>query len=135
MGRQKRRLLFGGETIEYWNAQWQRLAGGFRVGHTEVYGRAGLYRAILDGRVVFVGCSIKLNERLQQLRSERELATNNYYSARKIRQRIGVLELEVLLPQRRPGTCLSVTTLKSAMVRHARPIWNCARPFSRKGRK
>ena len=135
MGKLKRRLLFGGETIEYWNARWQRLDGGFGIQHSEVYGRAGLYRAVLDKRVVFVGCSIKLHERLQQLISQKELTTNNYYSARKIREHVGELELEVLLPERRLGVCLNINALKWAMIRQLRPAWNYGPRFSRKDRK
>jgi hypothetical protein len=135
MGSLKRRLLFGGETIEYWNAHWQRLAGGFSVEHREVYGRAGLYQAVLAESVVFVGCSIKLHKRLQQLRSEKELRTNSYYSARKIREHTGELELEVLLPERRSGVCLDINALKWAMIRQLRPVWNYGPRFRRKDSK
>ncbi len=112
-----------------------RLDGGFGIQHNKVYGRIGLYRAILATEVVFIGCSIDLNARLQQLRSQKELTTNNYYSARQIREHVGKLELEVLLPEPRVGRRLNITALKWAMIRHSRPVWNYGLPFRRKDRK
>lgn len=127
--------LYGGQTLEYWNERWELLEGGFGVQHDKVHGRIGLYRAVLAKEVVFIGCSIDLNARLQQLRSVKELSTNNYYSARRIREHVGQLELEVLLPEWRLGACLNITTLKWAMMRSSRPVWNYNHPFRRKGRK
>lgn len=127
--------LYGGQTLDYWDSRWELLDGGFGIQHDRVYGRRGLYRAVLGRRVEFIGGSTKLDARLQQLRSEKELSTNNYYSARKIREYVDQLELEVLLPEWCLGAYLDIPTLKRAMVRHSRPAWNCNRPIRRKGRK
>ncbi len=135
MGKLKQPPLYNGHTLEHWNGQWGRLDGGFGIQHNKVYGRTGLYRAVLATEVVFIGCSIDLNARLQQLRSKKELSTNNYYSARKIREHVGKLELEVLIPEPHLGKRLNITTLKRAMIRHSRPVWNCGLPFRPKDRK
>jgi len=135
MGKSKRPPLYGGQLLEYWTGQWEPLDGGFGIKHKKVYGRMGLYRAVLAKKVVFIGCSIDLNARLQQLRSEKDLKTNNYYSARKIREHISELKLEVLLPERCLGACLNINTLKWAMIRHSRPVWNYNRPIRRKNGK
>jgi len=135
MGKLKGPPLYGGQKLEYWNGQWESLDGGFGIQHKKVHGRFGLYRAVLAKKVVFIGCSIDLNARLQQLRSGKELSTNNYHSARKIREHVGELELEVLLPERRLRARLNITTLKWAMVRQSRPVWNYSLPFRRENRK
>jgi len=135
MRKSKRPPRYGGQPLEHWNGQWEPLDGGFGIKHKKVYGRSGLYRAVLAKKVVFIGCSKDLDARLQQLRSERNLKTNNYYSARKKREHVSELELEVLLPVRCLGACLSITALKWAMVRHSRPLWNYSRPIRRKNRK
>jgi hypothetical protein len=126
---------FGGHTLEYWDEQWERLDGGFRVAHPKVCGRAGLYRAVLGDQEVCIGCSVELDERLQQLRSPRDLSTNRYYSARKIREHIGSLHLEVLLPDRTVSPSTFIARLKFAMIRERRPIWNWRLPSKAKGGK
>lgn len=125
---------FGGHSLEHWDRRWIRLEGGFTVRHRKLAGAVGLYRAVLGNTIMFIGCSTALDRRLQQLRSEKELRSNSYYSARQIRKHIREAHLEVLLFER-PERNLSVNKLKTTLVREHRPEWNWHRPSERRIRK
>lgn len=127
--------LFNGETLEEQDAKWQRVEGGFSVTHKELHGSAGLFRAILNGEVMYIGCSAapyggRLYQRLRNFLGEPQTA-NSHYAALKIREHIDCLDLEVLITGRSWRDISGTLALRNAMVRLYQPDWNRApRPRS-----
>lgn len=52
--RQLKPALYGGKPLETYD-RWVDMPGGFTVPHRELWGKAGLYRATLNGEIMFIG--------------------------------------------------------------------------------
>lgn len=48
-------LLYGGKTVEEWNAEWTKVPGGLIDVQSDLRHQVGLYRFLLGGRVTVLG--------------------------------------------------------------------------------
>lgn len=130
----KKEKLVAGKTLDQWDEEWKPLDGGFGKDHKDVYGYVGLYRAVENGNVKYIGNGVQyqrggLYRRLAVLRGK-EQTGNSHYGAQRIREHIDTLALEILSVGKGGLNADYAKELKPLMVKRYDPIWN--RPANRR---
>ena len=125
-------LVIGGKTMDEWESEWVRAPGGFKTSHPELHGDVGLYRAVLNGVVVFIGRATQfmaagLFTRIQDFRNKPSSGTD-HFGAREILARVDDLELEVLVTGRGWKCAELAVQLRPKMIRRHNPRWNMCKP-------
>jgi len=128
--------LMAAKPLGQWDAEWQRLDGGFAVPHREVHGYVGVFRALLRGEVMYVGCSSaakggKLYQRLLNFKNQ-EQRSNSHYGATKIRENIAAVSLEVICLGRTSKEQFFARELKRLMIELHQPAWNVRKADAKK---
>lgn len=131
-----KQTIIAGKSVGQWDGEWQRLKGGFAVKHREVHGYVGVFRAVQGADVMYIGCSSaakggKLYQRLLNFKNQ-EQQSNSHYGARKIREHIGTLSLDVICLGRTSKDRFSARELKRLMIELHQPAWNVRKPDGRK---
>lgn len=126
--------LFGGKSLEQIEKEWEPCVGGFTVRHIKTVGAVGLYRAMMGNKICFIGFSDDLDRRLQQLRSNKELRSNNHPGGRQIRKHMRELQLDILI-LRGIDRKDYLNKLKFALIRIHRPTWDATLPLTPKASK
>jgi hypothetical protein len=118
-----------GRTTEEWDRRWVDVPGGFSVAHPELYGKAGLYRALEEGEVVFLGRSSamrpenRLTKRLYDLRRPGD-SGRRYRGGAFIHEHMDELGLQVLIVGNDQRACGDTVRLLRGMLSRRRPREN-----------
>ncbi len=121
-------LVICGRTIEEWDMRWEAVPGGFAGEHPELIGVPGLARAVLNGQVMYILRAIEdrgLQKGLQRIRGKPQTG-NAGFGARKIKEHIADLDLEILRVEDVGSTTGCIKELKSRMIDLHRPTWDAA---------
>ncbi len=117
----------GGKPLREWNDSWQPVPGGFKTKHPELRHHIGLARALLNGQTMYILCATEVGEGiekgLQRIRG-RPQTGNAGSGAKKIREHIDELDLEVLLVGNTAQSIEPSKSLKTAMINYYDPEWN-----------
>jgi hypothetical protein len=100
-------IVAGKPLAEY--DRWVEVPGGFSAPHPELYGKAGLYRAVEHGEVVVIGKAAgrpenRLSGRLYDLRRPGD-SGRRYRAGRYINTNMDRLRLEVLITGSNSAAC------------------------------
>lgn len=117
-----------GRSVKDWNKEWIQVEGGFGVEHEHLRGKVGLYKASQNGQAMYIGQGAEyratgLFKRLRDIRSETSSA-GRHEGARRIREHINCIDLEVLVTGTRANDADTATKLKSKMIKALSPPWN-----------
>lgn len=120
-----------GRTIRDWNRNWIRVEGGFGRPHPELRHKVGLYRAILNGRVMAIGKGADrqggLAKRIADFRRDSDSA-RDHHAGELIHEHLHELELQVLITGSTadPAARWTAVLLKTPMIRLHNPRWTSA---------
>ena len=128
-------IIVAGKTLDEWEAQWERVEGGYRVYHLGLQGVIGLHRAVKGNAIVFVGRAIQAKNKGLYTRLQNFLGppqtSNKHSAANRIRLHKPTLHLEVL----RVGDGLDdreaaeiAKELNTYMIARHLPEWNVRKP-------
>ena len=93
--------IVAGKSLAQYDREWVEMPGGFSVPHPELYGKAGLFRAVEHGEVVAVGKGAgrpanRLSGRLYDHRRPGD-SGRRYRAGQYIHANMDRLRLEVLI--------------------------------------
>lgn len=124
---------FGGKTIDEWELEWRPVKGGFAIAHNELLRSVGLYRAVLNGQIVYIGRGVQtkkhgLYTRLLDFQGKLSKA-GDHYAGRKIWAHQKQLKLEILDLGWGWASVKLTMKLRPRMVARHRPEWNRRKSF------
>jgi hypothetical protein len=121
-------MMIGGKPLAAWNAEWMPLDGGLRVPHPELRGQIGLFRTILRGDVMYLGCATEgKNRGLRKRLSDFVRPSENgrrHHAGELIHRHRDQVQVEVLIVGENQRASVIARQLKNAFLAEARPSWN-----------
>lgn len=90
----------GGRTVQSWEDDWSRVKNGFKINTPALKMLLGVYRATLDGKIMYIGESVEINKGLRKrLRdySRKSDSAIKHTGAQKILEHIDDVECDVIV--------------------------------------
>ncbi len=124
--KQLKAALYDGKSLETYD-RWVDMQGGFAVPHPELRGKAGLYRATLNGEIMFIGKGAGIRtglfERLYDLRRPGD-SGRRYRAGQYINAHLDKLGLQVAVMGSDGAARALTSKLLWPMIRRHRPRLN-----------
>jgi hypothetical protein len=114
--------------LSQWDLDWKRIEGGFRAPHPELRNKIGVFRAVLNDKVMYVGIGTEhsnggLAKRIADFSRSSDSARKSQ-SGRNIFEHRHNLEIDILVLAPIPGARATAKLLKTAMIERSRAAWN-----------
>lgn len=120
--------IIGGKSLNQWEASWNRIGVLSSVDLTPYNSSVGVYRARLDGRVVYIGRAIEYSnggfrKRLSDYRRQSESA-RKHSSGQKMNSHNTELEIDIINTGSDEKAANNAKKLEILLVGKYKPDWN-----------
>jgi len=120
--------LIGGKTLSEWDLKWKRLEGGFRIVHSDLSKKVGLFRARLGSHIIAIGVGRELDngglrKRLSDFRRISKSGRDHKFGL-FINEHLHELTAEVLVTGSDEAAKSLATALKKPMIERHKPSEN-----------
>ena len=120
------------QPLSEWLDGSEPIPGGFARGHDRLKGKVGLYFAVLDGRIVYIGRAVELRngglyKRLADFWRDGD-SGRKHYAGRMIHEHRDTLDLRVLITGEDGRAVGLAKLLRAPLIALHKPIWNMRRP-------
>ena len=117
-----------GKLLAQWDLEWKRVDGGFLSPHPELRHQIGLFRAMLNDRVMFIGIGTEdrnggLAKRIADF-TRTSPSARRHQGGQNIFDHKRDLALDVLTLAGASNTRVIAKRIKAAMIERHRPAWN-----------
>ena len=124
--------VVAGKPLSEWIDQFVIVPGGFATPQDHLKGKVGLYIAVLDGQIMYIGRAVEcgnngLYKRLADFWREGD-SGRKHYAGKMIHEHRGRLELRVLVTGDDGRAVGLAKLLRAALIALHKPIWNIRRP-------
>lgn len=120
--------VIGGKALAEWDQEWKSVPGGFAQPHDDLKGKAGLYRALEDGKTVVIGkSSEKTGNRLYKRLADFRRSSNSardHHIGKYIFENRHSLKLQVLITGDDQMACQLAAALRGPMIKLHEPREN-----------
>ena len=120
----------GGKTVAEWNTEWSYVEHGFTDTQPQLEGLLGLYRATLQGDIMYIGRSTEINAGLQKrLRdySRDSDSARDHSGAQNILNHVDVVKCEVIVVGIDENALKDTAILYGLMMDIYNPEWNASK--------
>lgn len=124
--------VVAGKPLSEWMEQFVIVPGVFASPQEHLKGKAGLYIAVLDGQIVYIGRAVELgnnglHKRLADFWREGD-SGRKHYAGRMIHEHRDRPELRVLVTGDDARAVGLAKLLRAPLIAWHKPIWNIRRP-------
>lgn len=121
-------IIISGKTLPEWHSEWTPIQGGLRRSHPELRHLVGVFRALLNGTPMFLGCGREyLNRGLMKRLSDFTRSGDggrDHHGGLYIHEYRRQVEIEVIVTGIDEAASWLALRLKEAFLSEDRPPWN-----------